>query len=81
MALNVFFFIKTENVALVKNASQSGSHYSYSTADKAVDGDNNPDMAAESCVYPGIVGNRDNFLFIVNNQVFPKLILKKLQNL
>ena len=33
-------------------ASQSGSYYTYSTADKAVDGNNNPKMNAESCVHP-----------------------------
>ena len=36
-----------------KTASQSGSYYSYSMADKAVDGNWNPNMNSGSCVGPG----------------------------
>ena len=35
-------------------ASQSGSYYSYSTADKALDGNNNPVMEGRSCAHPGM---------------------------
>ena len=45
--------LTTENVARGKAASQSGSFYLYSTADKAVDGNNNPSMDDLSCVRPG----------------------------
>ena len=46
-----FYLNKTENVALGKPASQSGTHLPYSTADKAVDGDRNPSFKDESCVH------------------------------
>ena len=49
---------KIDNVARGKPADQSGSHYSYSTADKAVDGNRNPDMDAGSCAHPGMLNIR-----------------------
>ena len=42
----------TVNVARDKTASQSGSHFSHSTATKAVDGNTDSSMDAESCVHP-----------------------------
>ena len=52
--VNLFHFL-IENVAVNKLASQSGSHYDYSTADKAVDGNSNWDMKVGSCTHPGML--------------------------
>ena len=45
-------FLFVENVALGKQAEQSGTAPGtrYATADKAVDGDTNPEMSHGSCV-------------------------------
>ena len=50
-----FILFNIENLARGKLASQSGSHYSYSMADNAVDGNTNPSMEDRSCVHPGKV--------------------------
>ena len=40
-------------MALGKTATQSGSFFPFSTADKAVDGNTTKQMEAQSCVHPG----------------------------
>ena len=50
---SAFFCIVSENVAVGKSASQSGSRYEYSRADRAVDGNRNRNMTSGSCAHPG----------------------------
>ena len=59
--------LKPENVALGKMAAQSGPFYIYSTADKAVDGNNNPSMVSRSCAHPG---NLHVSKYAVRNLIF-----------
>ena len=48
-----------------KTASQSGLHLSYGTADKAVDGNTNPSMDAESCIHAGKLPKSRNMQYAV----------------
>ena len=48
----MFCMYCTENVAVSKMASQSGSHFSFSTAEKAVDGNTNTEMNEGNCAHP-----------------------------
>ena len=45
--------LKTENEARGKPASQSGSRFPHSTADKAVDGNTNPDGEENTYAHAG----------------------------
>ena len=53
--ISILFHKTIENVARGKVATQSGSYYTFSTADKALDGNNNPSMHHGSCAHPGMV--------------------------
>ena len=52
VTVNIYLPSTIENVALGKMATQIGSFYPYSTADKAVDGNKNQRMRSESCAHP-----------------------------
>ena len=42
-----------ENIAVGKEATQAGSYTSITTAERCVDGNNDPDTAHGSCCHPG----------------------------
>ena len=48
---SIWKFFSVENVALGRPATQSGTHTS-NTADKAVDGDTDPNLNIDKCAHP-----------------------------